>query len=616
MKLFDIFEAEIATKNVSVALPKIASYLARKLGVKLLRVPGVEHFHNSDGNGYGVRYIVSGGTRCFRINWNTEGSVGQIASIHSFDIFNGTSHDPTFTIHTKGINFAHALPMVVAIARSPALGRHYMFPVDPKLALTEGVVTEVDKPNAFKEALKVKCPLCKAEPGKGCVGVSGWRKGKQLSTLHNERLRAAGFGTQITESIVGKNVSVTFTHDDKHRGSIVDAVRIRAKDDKDARRIFDEEFSKNYKNPKITRILFHYPMKPMKEALNEAHRDDFTAEEALTDFLKQLAQGKTMTRSDFIGQYHIVNAGIFDTVFNNFKDKFRIEQKRVALASNTKLEALKDSILSKAGIVEVTKGGTKEIYLKGAQEEQVEKEAGDRVPYEDTLEHLEGLVVALIKGSTNALFVAGKGGTGKTQTVERVLHAAGLSDGKGYFKNSGSASASGVYTLLYHHRNDIILFDDSDGALRDTDARNLIKAATDTKKVRKLVWNKKSSFIFNPEEEDPEAYEDDLGMAPQYFDFKGRIIFISNLSLDQLDPDGALRTRAFVINVDPTDEELVSHMGKILMDIKLEDGLVLDKAAREHVLEVVKTSKRKGAVSLRMLVRALNLAASGAPNWA
>lgn len=489
MKLQQLFEAQIATKSVSVALPKIAAYLSRKLGVKLIRIPGVEHFQNSSGKGYGIRYVVRGALRCFRINWNTN-NTGSTANINSIDIFNGSTHDPNFSIKTHGISLAQALPMVVAIAKSPALGKHYMFPVSPTVAISESA-----------------------------------------------------------------------------------------------------------------------------SSLTEAHRDDFTAEEALSDFLKELASGKSFTRSDFNGRYHIVNAGIFDTVYNHFKDRFIIDNKRISLASNAKLQQLKDSILSKAGIVEVTKGGGHEVYLKGDQEEALEKDAGEKVPYADTLEHLEGLVVALIKGSTNALFVAGKGGTGKTQTVERVLHANGLSDGKGYFKNTGSASASGVYTLLYHHRNDIILFDDSDGALSDVDARNIIKAATDTKKVRKLVWNKKSSFIFNPEEEDPAAYEDDLSMAPQYYDFKGRIIFISNLPLNKLDPDGALRTRAFVINVDPTDDELFTHMGKILMDIKLEDGLQLGKPEREHVLSVVKTSKRKGDVSLRKLVRALNLAASGAPNW-
>lgn len=205
--------------------------------------------------------------------------------------------------------------------------------------------------------------------------------------------------------------------------------------------------------------------------------------------------------------------------------------------------------------------------------------------------------------------------TGKTTVVERVLHDHGLTDGNGYFKNTGSASAIGIYSLLYKHKNSIILFDDCDGALGDVDARNIIKAATDTKKHRKLAWSKKSAGMYDPEHEDAEEWEDDPDKLPRHFEFTGRVIFISNLPLAKLDPDGALRTRAFVINIDPTDEELFDHMEKILHEIKLEDGLSLSKEEREHVFEVVKTSKRKGDTSLRKLVRALNLAASGAPNW-
>jgi hypothetical protein len=124
------------------------------------------------------------------------------------------------------------------------------------------------------------------------------------------------------------------------------------------------------------------------------------------------------------------------------------------------------------------------------------------------------------------------------------------------------------------------------------------------------------AIIFDPDEAgEDSSYEEDPSMAPKFFDFTGRIIFISNLPLSKLDPDGALRTRAYVINIDPTDDELFEHMGRILHDIKLEDGLSLTSKQREEVLEVVKTSKRKGDVSLRKLVRALNLAASGAPDW-
>ncbi len=205
--------------------------------------------------------------------------------------------------------------------------------------------------------------------------------------------------------------------------------------------------------------------------------------------------------------------------------------------------------------------------------------------------------------------------TGKTQTVEDVLAQNGLKDGNGYFKNTGTASAPGIYTLLYRHKKDIVLFDDSDGALGDQDARNILKAATDTKPSRKIAWGKKASFIFDPEEEHPAVYANDLTMAPSHYFFKGRIIFISNLTLDKLDPDGALRTRAFIINVNPTQEEIFQYMEKILMKIKLEGGAVLNQAQRMEVLDVIKSSKKKDDATLRTLVRALNLAASGAPNW-
>jgi len=491
MKLHELHEAAIGGSKAGIAMDTMVAYLERKLGETFLRVPGVEHFHNTADHGYGIRYVIDGSARCVRFNWSDEPRAGQPAEIRSIDIFNGTTHDPNFSIHSKGVSLVLVLPVVVSILKSPTLSREFVFPVSP-------------------------------------------------------------------EEVVGQ----------------------------------EEE-----------------------EAVTEARRDDFTAKAALDDMLDKMVRGKKYTRSDFIGSYHIVNAGVFDTIFNDFADKFDIEGRRVGIKPGVKLDALRDSILSKAGVVEVTRGGQKETYAKTEQEEDLEGNSSDRIPYGDVLEHLEGLVEGIIKGAFNALFVAGKGGTGKTQTVERVLAANGLSDGHGYFKNSGSASAPGIYTLLYHHRNEIILFDDSDGALGDQDARNILKSATDTKKVRKINWSKKASWVFDPEQVDAEAYEDDLQMAPKYFEFTGRIIFISNLPLDKLDPDGALRTRAFVINVDPTDEELFQHMGEILYDIKLEDGLELSKEQRDHVLDIVKTSTSKSGVSLRKLVRALNLCASGAKNW-
>lgn len=196
--------------------------------------------------------------------------------------------------------------------------------------------------------------------------------------------------------------------------------------------------------------------------------------------------------------------------------------------------------------------------------------------------------------------------THNTHNVEKALAETGRTDGNGYFKNTGSASPVGIYILLYEHRDEIILFDDSDGALADQDGRNLLKAATDTKKVRKLAWTKKSSSFVNPDDIDEDNPKE--GVYPKWFEFTGRVIFISNLPINKLDPDGALRTRALMINIDPTDMELVEFFYKICDTIELDDGLELTHDHRIEVIDEIKKSAKD--LSIRKLVRSLNIRAS------
>lgn len=375
----------------------------------------------------------------------------------------------------------------------------------------------------------------------------------------------------------------------------------------------------------------------LSESLLEAKRGDYSAEGAIKDFLKRIARGDSFTRSEFIGVYHISNVGIFDAIMRNMVDSFEVEGKRrISMSPDVDPYTLYDEIVKLSDVeFTVTPGGSDETYEPTKEEEEIEEEA--HVSFNDTLEHLESLTIGLAKGSFNALMVCGAGGTGKTQTVEDTLEKLGLSDGSGYFKNTGTASPFGIYEMLYKNRNNIVLFDDSDGALADQDGRNLIKAATDTKKKRKLAWSKKNSKLYDPALGVPQIkksgknspvndddefgdvdidddMEDKADMIPSYFDFEGRIIFISNLPLNKLDPDGALRTRAFIISINPTKAELLERMEQIMDSIKLEAGHLTHEQRRE-VLEVIKGRSPKKEMSLRTLVRSLNLAASGVSNW-
>lgn len=247
----------------------------------------------------------------------------------------------------------------------------------------------------------------------------------------------------------------------------------------------------------------------------------------------------------------------------------------------------------------VSPGATEVVEVKGASDEDIE-----RMTYEEQLDSLKTGMKLLMSNATNALFLGGRGGTGKTQTVEDMLHASGREDGDGYFKITGSATPVGIYRILWEHRKDIILFDDSDSALADQEGRNLFKAASDTKKIRKISWMKGGKNFVDPDEFDEDS---DDGTLPRFFEFTGKIIFISNLGLNKLDPDGALRTRGYVINIDPTNEEIYDFMLKIADKIPLEVNYALSKDDRLEVVEVLRSRKiGDKTANLRSLVRALN----------
>jgi len=352
--------------------------------------------------------------------------------------------------------------------------------------------------------------------------------------------------------------------------------------------------------------------------LNEDHSYDFLAEAAnMSDILDDIldmvtepsfAKGKVYTKHKGAGQK------IFNQLEIAYPSLFVKSGTKFAWAGKAKdIEKIRKeqrALLDATGSVEakVTRGAAKEKYVVSQEINALESDQ-ERLSFEAQLVDLENLVKLTVSGAANALFVSGKGGVGKTHTTEQILANLGLRDGGGYFKNTGSASAAGIYALLFRYKDKIIFFDDSDDALGDQEARNLLKAATDTKKIRKLVWNKMGKNVVDPEGDMTDEEILDNGLIPRYFEFTGKIIFISNLPLNKLDPDGALRTRAFIINIDPTEVEIYEFMDKIVGKIKLEDGLELDEKARKHVVDLLRKGKSAQSANLRKLSRGLNMSA-------
>ena len=148
---------------------------------------------------------------------------------------------------------------------------------------------------------------------------------------------------------------------------------------------------------------------------------------------------------------------------------------------------------------------------------------------------------SLLKYNLTSMLVSGQGGTGKSYTVLQKLNNTTiktvdgdcyLEEGKDFEIVKGHTSPRGLYEKLWDCReNKIIVFDDCDSILADRTSVNILKAALDSSVSRTISWisSREASTI------------------PNSFDFKSKVIFLTNLPKEKLDP--ALLTRCVFFNL-------------------------------------------------------------------
>ena len=236
----------------------------------------------------------------------------------------------------------------------------------------------------------------------------------------------------------------------------------------------------------------------------------------------------------------------------------------------------------------------------------------DKVKYlEETMEDIYQISRRVGAGAFNSLFISGRAGTGKTYNVERALKDEGLIEDQDYVLVSGAASVIMMYKKFYQYRTGTLVFDDCDAVFRDENGRNLMKAALDTKPIRKISYLKKTKAVYDPKDVTPEEEFNlqEAGVVPNTFEFAGRVIFISNLPKDKADPDGAIRSRSILVDVNPDDSTLMERMKKLLPHLEPVDMPMEEK---EEIYEFMKQAKD---VSMRTFVKAAGFKMAGLPNW-
>jgi len=146
----------------------------------------------------------------------------------------------------------------------------------------------------------------------------------------------------------------------------------------------------------------------------------------------------------------------------------------------------------------------------------------------ETFKYIETLTSAAQKNQITGLIISGPAGVGKSYGVEQTLNRMNFQAlvanlGKEKFEIvTGGTSPIGLYQKLWEWRKpgNVLVFDDCDSALFDELQLNMLKAAMDTKKKRKLCWMKESNAL-------------DKSDIPNSFQFEGSIIFLTNLKFDQ-----------------------------------------------------------------------------------
>ena len=222
------------------------------------------------------------------------------------------------------------------------------------------------------------------------------------------------------------------------------------------------------------------------------------------------------------------------------------------------------------------------------------------------------MVTMLSNGNQSSVIVSGPGGLGKSFTVLDALKKSGLRDvslldeadvgssintAKTFRVIKGYSTPKGLYRILYENRNSVIVFDDCDSVLKDPVSLNLLKGALDSYSRRIISWR-------------ADFKDEDL---PNVFEFKGRVVFISNLPSYAMDQ--AVITRSMAVDLTMTNMQKVERMQYLLnqKDFMPEFAMDYKVDAIKLIEQLVDKVKE---LSLRSLIQVTNIRKSNPNgNW-
>jgi hypothetical protein len=247
------------------------------------------------------------------------------------------------------------------------------------------------------------------------------------------------------------------------------------------------------------------------------------------------------------------------------------------------------------------------------EREETDEDIMDRM--RDRFDMLEEMTKATKKGDVRAMIVSGPPGVGKSFGVEKVLGKHDLIATLGerapkYEVVKGAMSAIGLYVKLFKYadKDNVIVFDDCDSIFADELSLNILKAALDSKKTRRIHWNTDSFKLRNEG-------------VPDSFEFKGSAIFITNLKFDKAKGKikehlMALESRCHYVDLTiDTEREKMLRIKQIVGDGMLNEYALSDETKDDIVDYIDINKKRLRELSLRTVLKVADLAKAFPQRW-
>ena len=244
-----------------------------------------------------------------------------------------------------------------------------------------------------------------------------------------------------------------------------------------------------------------------------------------------------------------------------------------------------------------------------------DEQAMDRI--RERFDILHEMTKATVTGDIRAMIVSGPPGVGKSYGVETEIEKACLFDklaGKRLRAEvvKGSATPIGLYQTLYKYSdsNCVIVFDDCDSILLDDVALNLLKGALDSGKKRVISWLSESSALRREG-------------IPDRFEFKGSVIFITNLKFDKMksqklrDHLDALQSRCHYLDLTlDSQRDKLLRIKQIAKDGVLFADYEFEEAVQDDIIDFMLVNKdRLRELSLRMALKIADLRKMSVLNW-